>query len=113
MPQGKSGQINMLIQVPLKKRVLLLEWKTIQIDLLAVGTLQGCKEKAEQLKNMVDVNEILELRFSGRDLWRARQTIQSWIEDGPIKEENKTSLHQQLTEYVTSPEIAKLKEENE
>lgn len=102
----------MLIQVPLKKRVLLLEWKVIQIDFLDVGTSQDRKQKAEHLKGIVDVNEILDLRFKMHDAWRSGQTIRRWIEEGPIKGENKISPRQQLAEYLDSPEIAKLKEKN-
>ncbi|KAG0288172.1 hypothetical protein BGZ98_004366, partial [Dissophora globulifera] len=111
--QQTSGRIDMLIQVPLKKRAVLLEWKAIQIDFLDVGKSQGCKEKVGHLSDMADANEILDLQFSWYDLWRPGQTIQSWITDGPIKGDNKISPRQQLAEYVNSPDIALLKKENE
>ena len=98
----------MLIQVPLKKRVLLLEWKAIQIDFLDIGTSQGRKEKAEHLRGMVDVNDVLELRFSRHDAGRPGQTIRSWIAESPIRGDNKKSPRQQLSEYVASPDITKL-----
>ncbi|KAF9176761.1 hypothetical protein BGZ50_009714 [Haplosporangium sp. Z 11] len=111
--QQTFGRIDMLIQVPLKKRVILLEWKAIQIDFLDVGMSRGRREKAEHLSDMADANGILDLQFSWYDRWRPGQTIRSWITDGPIKGENKISPRQQLAEYVNSPEIALLKKENE
>ncbi|KAF8919390.1 hypothetical protein BGZ58_004641, partial [Dissophora ornata] len=113
MPQKTIGRIDMLIQVPLKKRVLLLEWKAIQIDYLDFGTLRERKGKAEHLQRMVLVNDVLDLKFSQNDIWRAGQTIRSWIAEGPIRGDNKKSPRQQLAEYVASPEITKLKEDNE
>ncbi|KAG0264059.1 hypothetical protein DFQ27_001452, partial [Actinomortierella ambigua] len=107
------GRIDMLIQVPLKKRAILLEWKVIQIDFLDVGTSQGRMEKAEHLSDMADVNEILDLQFRRYDRWRPGQTIRSWITDGPTEGETKTSPRQQLAEYMNSPEIDLLKKENE
>ncbi|KAG0010683.1 hypothetical protein BGZ80_001266, partial [Entomortierella chlamydospora] len=80
------------VSVPLKKQVVLLEWKAIQIDFLDVGTSWGRKEK--------------------NDRWRSGQTIRSWITVGPIKGENSISPRQQLAEYVNSPEIALLKKVN-
>ncbi|KAG0305521.1 hypothetical protein BGZ98_004001 [Dissophora globulifera] len=113
MAQQTSGRIDMLIQVPLKKRVVLLEWKAIQIDFLDVGKSRGRREKVGLLSGMADANEILDLQFSRYDLWRPGQTIRNWITDGPIKGENKITPRQQLAEYVNSPEIALLKKENE
>ncbi|KAF9994041.1 hypothetical protein BGZ79_001232 [Entomortierella chlamydospora] len=92
VPQYTLGRIDILIQVPLKKQVVLLEWKAIQIDFLDVGTSWGRKEK--------------------NDRWRSGQTIRSWITVGPIKGENSISPRQQLAEYVNSPEIALLKKVN-
>jgi len=80
---------------------------------LDIGTSQGRKEKAEHLRGMVDVNDVLELRFSRHDAWRPGQTIRSWIAEGPIRGDNKKSPRQQLSEYVDSPEITKLKDGNE
>ncbi|KAF9983172.1 hypothetical protein BGZ80_008517 [Entomortierella chlamydospora] len=113
MPQRTHGRIDMLIQVPLKKRIVLIEWKAIQIDFLDVGTSLGCKEKAEHLSGLVDVNEILELKFSQYDRWRPGQTIRNWITNGPINGERNVSPRKQLAEYLASPEITILKEENE
>lgn len=75
----------MLIQVPSKKLVLLLEWKAIQIKYLDVDKAWGRKGKAERLRGMVDANEILDPRFSQHDAWRPGQTVRNWIVEGPIK----------------------------
>lgn len=103
----------MLIRVPSKKRVLLLEWKAIQIDFLVIGAGRRRNEKAEHLRGMTDANEVLDLQFSLYDLWRPRQTIRQWITEGPIRGDNQKSPRLQLAEYVASPEITKLKEDNE
>lgn len=66
MPKQTFGRIDMLIQVPLKKRVILLEWKAIHIDLLDIGTLRGRKEKAEILRGMVDANEMTRLSITSQ-----------------------------------------------
>ncbi|OAQ23951.1 hypothetical protein K457DRAFT_903587 [Linnemannia elongata AG-77] len=106
------GRIDMLIQIPLKRRVLLLEWKAIQIDFLDIGAWRGHKEKAEHIRGMTVANDVLDLQFSRYDAWRPGQIIRSWITEGPISDNNK-SPRQQLAEYVASPEITKLKEDSE
>ncbi|KAK5822985.1 hypothetical protein F5H01DRAFT_401412 [Linnemannia elongata] len=106
------GRIDTLIQVPSKRRVLLLKWKAIQIDFLDIGAWRGRKEKAEHLRGMTDANDVLDLQFSRYDAWRPGQTIRGWITEGPIRDNNK-SPRQQLAEYVASSEITKLKEDNE
>ncbi|KAG0271404.1 hypothetical protein BGZ95_000791 [Linnemannia exigua] len=111
-PQN-SGRIDMLIQVPLKKRVLLLEWKAIQIDFLNIGAWRGRKEKAEHLRGMANANDVLDLQFSQYDAWRPGQTIRSWITEGPVRGDNNKSPRRQLAEYVACPEITRLREDNE
>ncbi|KAF9088290.1 hypothetical protein BGX27_002724, partial [Mortierella sp. AM989] len=109
----QTGRIDMLIQIPSKKQVLLLERKAIQIDFLDIGASRVRKEKAEHFGGITDPNKILDLQFSRYDSWRPEQTIRSWIADGPIRGNNRKSPRQQLAEYVASPGITKMKEDNE
>ncbi|GJJ77513.1 hypothetical protein EMPS_09872 [Entomortierella parvispora] len=108
-----SGRIDMLILIPLKKRVLLLEWKVIQIDFLDINRLRGFQKKADYLKDMNYVNDVLDLKFVMHDVWRPGQTIRDWILNGAIKGANTKSPREQLAKYVESPEIMKLKEDND
>ncbi|KAG0247688.1 hypothetical protein BG011_001062 [Mortierella polycephala] len=68
------------------------------------------KKKANILAQHPAPSEILDLKFTGDDNWRSDQTIKNWILQGPQSEENKQSQLQQLADYVASPEIVELKE---
>jgi hypothetical protein len=103
----------MLIQVPLKRRVLVLEWKAIRIDFLDLGPAGARLDKAKRLNDMRTVKQILDLRFNENDMWRAGQTIRSWLTTGPTKGSDKKSPRKQLAEYLVNREIMKLKEEND
>jgi hypothetical protein len=107
----------MQVRVPLKKRILLLEWKVVQIGYLGFEkSLSSYEKKAEHLEGTVDASTILDLKFKGSDLWRSGQTIREWILTGPLKGEkgaNNKSPRQQLAEYVASPEVTQWKNEHQ
>jgi DNA recombination-dependent growth factor C len=90
----------MLIYVPLKKRLFVLEWKSLQIDYINIGSGSPL-ERASVLANMRDVGEVLDLGFRN-DKFRSGQTIREWILSGP---------QDQLREYVQSAEIQKWRDD--
>ncbi|KAF9539231.1 hypothetical protein EC957_005633 [Mortierella hygrophila] len=98
-PSGKPGRIDMLISVPLKKRLFVLEWKSLQIDCINIGSGSPL-QKASVLADIRNVSEVLDLRLRN-DRFRAGQTIREWILSGP---------QDQLREYVQSAEIQKWKD---
>ncbi|GJJ77508.1 hypothetical protein EMPS_09867 [Entomortierella parvispora] len=108
-----SSRIDMLILIPLKKQVLLLEWKMIRIDSLDINGLKGIEQTADYLKDMDSVDDVLDLKFVMHDVCRPGQTIRDRILNGAIRGANTKSPREQLAEYVESPEIMKLKEDND
>ncbi|KAK3836307.1 MAG: hypothetical protein J3R72DRAFT_203441 [Linnemannia gamsii] len=99
-PSGKPGRIDMLISIPLKKRLFVLEWKSVQIDFIEIGS-GSLLQKAKVLANTRDVRAVLDLRFRN-DKFRAGQTIREWILSGP---------QDQLCEYTQSAEIQKWRDD--
>ncbi|KAF9430722.1 hypothetical protein BGZ76_000736 [Entomortierella beljakovae] len=99
-PSGKPGQIDMLISIPLKKRLFVLEWKSLQIDYIKVGS-GSLLQRANALASIRDVSEVLDLRFRN-DKFRADMTIKQWIQSGP---------QNQLRGYAQSAEIQKWKDD--
>ncbi|KAI9239064.1 MAG: hypothetical protein BYD32DRAFT_435229 [Podila humilis] len=99
-PSGKPGRIDMLVSIPLKKRLFVLEWKSLQIDYIDVGSGSPL-ERANVLVGIHNVGEVLDLRFRN-DKFRAGQTIREWILSAP---------QDQLCEYVQSTEIQKWKDD--
>ncbi|KAG0014719.1 hypothetical protein BGZ82_001669 [Podila clonocystis] len=97
-PSGKPGRIDMLVSIPLKKQLFVLEWKSVQIDYIDVGSGSPL-ERANVLAGICDISAVLNLRFRN-DKFRAGQTIKECIENGP---------QDQLREYVQSTEIQKWK----
>lgn len=92
----------MLVSVPLRKQLFVLEWKSIQIYYIDIGS--GTQvERANVLAEIADASVVLDLNFRN-DTLRAGQTIKEWILCGP-KVEKGHSPQQQLHEYVHSPEI--------
>lgn len=63
----------MLVSIPLKKRLFVLEWKCIQIDYIDVGSGSPL-EKANFLADIRDVSTVLDLRFRN-DKFRPGQTV--------------------------------------
>ncbi|KAG0337738.1 hypothetical protein BG000_005031 [Podila horticola] len=110
------GRVDMQILVPSKKRILVLEWKVVQIDYLEVqvpvGVQVSREEKAKYLSGVSEASAVLDLKFGQNDRWRSGQTIRDWISVGPHTR-NSLSPRQQLAEYVSSPEINKLRQEHE
>ncbi|KAF9543777.1 hypothetical protein EC957_000472 [Mortierella hygrophila] len=100
-PSGKPGRIDMLISVPLKRRLFVLEWKSLQIDYIKIGSGSPL-QRANVLADIRDVREVLDLRFGKNDNYRAGLTIREWIMSGP---------QDQLREYAQSAEIQKWKDD--
>lgn len=73
----------MQVVVPTKKRILVLEWKVIQIDYLDLGAVASREKKAERLQVTFEASAILDLKFGANDRWRQGQTIKEWILEGP------------------------------
>ncbi|KAI8602386.1 hypothetical protein EDD21DRAFT_352807 [Dissophora ornata] len=111
--QGGLGRIDMEVHVPSKKRILVVEWKVIQIDYLDLGPVVSREKKAEHLDGTFEASAILDLKFGRNDRWRQGQTIEEWILQGPRNGQSKISPCEQLAEYLASQEIAHLKEEYE
>ncbi|KAG0196105.1 hypothetical protein BGX28_000135, partial [Mortierella sp. GBA30] len=111
--QGGLGRIDMLVLAPSKRRILVLEWKVIQIDYLDLGTVVSREKKAESLNGTFESSAILDLKFGRNDKWRQGQTIREWILQGPRNGQSKVSPREQLATYLASQEIAHLKEEHE
>ncbi|KAF9351659.1 hypothetical protein BGX26_010372 [Mortierella sp. AD094] len=111
--QQDTRRIDMFVRVPSKNRILLLEWKVVQIDFLDIGTSYSYQKKVKRLIGTFEASDILNLNFTRHDKWRAGQTINDWILDGPLQKEDGASPCQQLQEYLASPEITRLKKEQE
>ncbi|KAG0330779.1 hypothetical protein BG000_011466 [Podila horticola] len=107
-PSGTPGRIDMLVSVPLRKRLFVLEWKSIQIDYIKIGS--GTRlERAKVLADISNASEVLDLKFrNGR--FRDGQTIKDWIQLGTSVGKER-SPQQQLHEYVQSPEIERWKKD--
>src|SRR5687767_12796917 len=90
----------MLVSVPLRKQLFVLEWKSIQIDYMEIES--GSRlERANVLADFSDAAEVLDLKLRN-DKFRAGQTIKDWILSGP-----KSGKQCSPSEYVQSPEIEK------
>ncbi|KAF9911366.1 hypothetical protein EC991_003931 [Linnemannia zychae] len=105
-PLGTQGRINMLLSVPSRKQLFVLEWKSIQIDYIKIGS-GSRSERANALTDIPDASEVLDLKFKN-DKFRAGQTIKEWILNGP-KDDKGYSPQQQLSDYAQSREIMKWK----
>ncbi|KAG0343850.1 hypothetical protein BGZ54_006044 [Gamsiella multidivaricata] len=98
----------MLVSVPLRKRLFVLEWKSIQIDYIKIGS--GTRlERANALADISDASEVLDLKFRN-DKFRAGQTIKEWILNEP-KDGKGHSPQQQLRDYAQSREIERWKKD--
>ncbi|KAF9949898.1 hypothetical protein BGZ70_001591, partial [Mortierella alpina] len=107
-PSGTPGRIDMLISVPLRKQLFVLEWKSIQIDYIRIGS-KSRLQRANVLAEVPDVAGVLGLKFRN-DEFRAGMTIEEWILSGP-RGGDCPSPQEQLREYVQSPEIARWKKD--
>ncbi|KAI8345152.1 hypothetical protein B0O80DRAFT_491896 [Mortierella sp. GBAus27b] len=58
-PSETPGRIDMLITVPSAKRILVLEWKVLQLDFLDFGTRMTPEEKADHLKGIVELADYI------------------------------------------------------
>ncbi|KAG0196040.1 hypothetical protein BGX28_000212 [Mortierella sp. GBA30] len=107
-PSGTPGRIDMLVSVPLREQLFVLEWQSIQIDYIQIGS--GTQlERANVLAGVRNTAEILNLKFRN-DKFRSGQTIKEWILSGP-KVGKVLSPQQQLREYAQSPEIERWKKD--
>jgi hypothetical protein len=98
----------MLVSVPLRKQLFVLEWRSIQIDYIKIGSGSQL-QRANVLADVRNATEVLDLKFRN-DKFRAGQTIKEWILSGP-KGGKERSPQQQLREYVHSPEIESWKKD--
>ncbi|KAF9345066.1 hypothetical protein BGX34_005063, partial [Mortierella sp. NVP85] len=103
-PSVTPGRINMSVSVPLRKQLFVLEWKSIQIDYIKIGSGSRLK-RANVLAEVPDAEAVLDLKFRNVK-FRTGQTIRDWILSGP-KGGKQYSPQQQLRDYVQSPEIEK------
>ncbi|KAF9086459.1 hypothetical protein BGX27_003196, partial [Mortierella sp. AM989] len=103
-PSGTPGRIDMLVSVPSRKQLFVLEWKSIQIDYIKIGSGSRLK-RANALADIYDASEVLDLKFRN-DKFRTGQTIKEWILDEP-KDGKGHSPQQQLRDYSQSREIKK------
>ncbi|KAF9173639.1 hypothetical protein BGX20_002585 [Mortierella sp. AD010] len=103
-PAGTPGRIGMLVSVPLRKQLFVLEWKSIQIYMIKIGSGSQSVE-ADALAKIHDATHVLNLKFRYRE---SSQSIKDWILSGP-KVGEVQSPQQQLHEYAQSPEIERWK----
>ncbi|KFH68186.1 hypothetical protein MVEG_06915 [Podila verticillata NRRL 6337] len=103
-PLGTPGRIEMLVSVPSRKQLFVLEWKSIQIDCIKIGSGSHLK-RANALADIHVASGVLDLKFRN-DKFRADQTIKEWILSEP-KDGKGHSPQQQLSDYVQSQEIKK------
>jgi len=107
-PSGIAGRTGMLVSVPLRKQLFVLEWQSIQINYIDIGS--GTRlERANVLAEIRDASTVLELKFRN-DKSRTDQSIKEWILCGP-KVGKESSPHQQLREYAQSQEIERWKKD--
>ncbi|KAG0364210.1 hypothetical protein BGX24_004728 [Mortierella sp. AD032] len=107
-PSGTAGRIDMLVSVPLRKQLFILEWKSIQIKFINIGS-GSLLQRANALVDVSDAAEVLDLTFRN-DNFRTGQTIREWILSGP-KVGKERSPEQQLREYAQGPEIERWKKD--
>ena len=84
-----------------RNHLIVMEFKVIRIDFLAIGNASGRLAKAKALKEL-EVGQVLDLKFEKKDVHRQRMTIREWIEQ---------DVRPQLKDYVTSLEVKERIEE--
>ncbi|KFH62927.1 hypothetical protein MVEG_11451 [Podila verticillata NRRL 6337] len=122
-PSGSHERIDMTIHVPSRKRLLILEWKAIQIDFLdSSELLKGGSDctvnmstqgrKLECLTGFAHARQILDLKVATFDNWRSGMLIREWVLKGPSQASFGTiSPQEQLAEYIASPTVTGWKKE--
>ncbi|KAF9420186.1 hypothetical protein BGZ76_004124 [Entomortierella beljakovae] len=105
---ASGGRIDMIIKVPSANRILVLEWKVVQLSYLDVGPpTNDQKSKAELVRDMGTPTSVANIKFTSRDNWRPGKTIEDWICNG---DRNGKIPRVQLADYMKSLEITKLRE---
>lgn len=66
-PNKKLGWVDLLVELP--RHFILLEWKVVNIDFLDVGKFRDRELKSLTLSELY-VDEVLDLKFNGRELHR-------------------------------------------
>jgi hypothetical protein len=94
----------MLVSIPLRKQLFVLEWKSIQINYIKIGSGSQLK-RADVLADIPNASEVLDLKFRN-DKFGVGQTIKEWILNEP-KDGKGHSPQQQLRDYAQSREIKK------
>lgn len=106
LPTGKDvpGRVDLVVEHP--RHVTALEWKSIKIDFLEIeasgnpGQGHPRLNKARTLSRILDVGELLEVKFSRNDKWRKGKTIKEWVHS-----DHDDSPQSQIKRYLKSPEI--------
>lgn len=75
--------------------LIVMEFKVIQIDFLAIGKTSERIPKAKALQEL-EVDQVLNLEFANMDKHRRGMNIREWIEK---------DVRGQLKGYVASPEV--------
>ncbi|KAF9289195.1 hypothetical protein BGZ74_000761, partial [Mortierella antarctica] len=94
---GMPDRMDMLVSIPSRNQLFVLEWKSIQIYYIKIGS-GASLERANVLSEIPDAKTLLDLKFRN-DNFRAGQTIKDWILCGP-KVGKGFSPQQQLCEYA-------------
>ena len=107
----------MLISAPLRKQLFVLEWKSIDISSIKIGSKSLlATERASVLRDVPSSRKVSNLKF---EFWkgdirermtRGSMTIKKWILTG-LKGVKEPSPRQQLCEYAQSPEIERWKKD--
>ncbi|KAL0632325.1 hypothetical protein Q9L58_008805 [Maublancomyces gigas] len=98
------GRVDLVVLHP--RHVTVIEWKSINIDFLAIestgdpGQGHARLNKARALSRISDADELLEVKFSENDEWRKGKTINEWVHSG-----HDDSPQSQIKQYLESPEI--------
>ena len=97
---GKSGRVDLVI--PLRKHLIVTEWKVAQIDYLDIPVAEGrtlSREKKALSLSEYTLSQVLQLKFGAWDKFHKGQTIKQWMEG---------EVASQLRGYVKSPQVLEL-----
>jgi hypothetical protein len=110
-PDGKTGRCDLVL--PLRKHLIVTEWKSIQIDYLDIrkprkspktptGNKRSMREIKASILSTYTLQNVLDLKF-GKNDYRAGKKLKQWIIE---------TAAPQVKDYVTSEEVKKkLKDE--
>jgi hypothetical protein len=109
-PSNEPGRSDLLL--PLRKHLILTEWKAVPIDFIDIPIPRQRSKKAPDERPRREIKasilstyrleKVLKLKFSKNDKFRAGKKLKQWIID---------TVAPQMKDYVTSNEVKKLKDE--